>query len=629
MSELAQRSRLLLLIIVLAALAQACFAVGQNSHAAVTISLDSNKLRPGQPIKGRVSAVLLPSQAPLTNAGINFVIFTDSQSRTSKLSDEIEKLSLTESQAKLASVASSAGKGSGLLLQRLSGRLPFQESSPAVLPLDHNGAIYPRVSEADLSLLESGRFNLLVIGVLSGLDTQGKEVLSYSLSEAEMEVEPNPLKISFLPGFSRPADQAPSAGQPLALTAKFVVEGLPLKGSRRIDLRASVGEKSSDGTAKLEAMTSESTYEIIGQSDGSPVTLPVTFIKTFAKGGDFDVEYIASMSSASVSARESVMLRIAPAKLGPNETVRADLTAYQSPRFRAELKVNDLAISPQDGTAATLPIVVRGANSTGPPLKVFFETVGPDGTLKMNRFLSVVGSGSHSPEDVPIDADGSHLWPLTIRAKSGISPGLYTLPITVKQSDDFESRLLLTMIIRPDGLLPLGVLSQDWLSLPGGGPGDGSGLGGGSVNPVNRGGPPDPNAAFQALIDPGELILRPGGTAGRARLLIQGLNPTSQQPLEVIFIAADQGVLPGGITASPGDVRRPVNQLATTEFEGRSWYLVNLDFTASSTSAEGTYSYEIVVRQNGRGAGTLIISITVDEEGNIRAKRKEEKAHQS
>lgn len=620
MKALFFQGRLILLFAFILCLAGPSLGSAQANSLAVKIDLAETKLKPGQPISGRVSAVILPSQTPLTNPGVNFVIFTSSGDLPS-LDADIQKLPLDQSQKRLAALAASAGKGSGLLLQRVSGRVTVEEGTPLSIPLDHKGPLYPRISEADLSLMESGKFRLTVVGVLSGLDDKGKEVLSYAIDEADVEIEPLTLKVSFIPGLFRPASQSLSAGAPVSLSGRYIVEGLPLNGSAQVEIVKTMVEKSQAGESKGSDTSVTTQHVIKGNADGSPVTRPHRFSATFPQAGDFEINLSAALSGSTVKAKESVLFRVSSSQRTNQDSAALKLPPLIGGGFAASLKVNNLEISPKDGVATTLPIIVSGVDFSGPPLQVQFETVDDTGVLKMNRFLTVVGKGSHSPQDVPLDSDGGLLWPLKIQAKPGIMPGLYALPITVFQEPGIESRLLLTLIIRPDGPLPLGVLSQGWMATPGGGAGDGSGLGGGSVNPASKSGLPDPGAAFQALIDPGELTLRPGGGAGRARVLIQGLNAASQQPLEVIFVAADQGVLPGGITVSPGSVSRAVSQLATTEFESKTWYVVNLDFTASASAIAGTYSYEVVVRQSGRGAGTLIMTISVDEEGRLTIKR--------
>jgi hypothetical protein len=620
MKALFFQSRLIPLFAFILCLGAPVIGAAQTNPFAIKIELSEAKLRPGQAVNGRVSAVILPSQTPLTNPGINFVIFTSSADMRS-LNEEIKKLPASQAQKKLETLAANAGKGSGLLLQRVSGRVTVHDGAPLSLPLDHNGPLYPRISESDLSLMERGKFRLTVVGVLSGLDDKGKEALSYAIDEVEMEVEPLPLKVSFIPGLVRPAEQSLGPGAPVSLSGRYVVEGLPLNGSAQVEIVKTMVEKSQAGESKGSDTTVTTQHLIKGNADGSPVTRPHRFSATFPQSGDFEISLSAAVTGSKIKAQESVLFRVSASQKSSQDSASLMLPPLIGGGFSASLKVNNLEISPKDGVATTLPIVVSGVDLSGPPLQVQFETVEDKGTLKMNRFLTVVGKGSHSPQDIPLDSDGGLLWPLKIQAKPGIMPGLYALPITVFQEPGIESRLLLTLIIRPDGPLPLGVLSQGWMAMPGGVAGDGAGLGGGSVNPANKSGQPDPAAAFQALIDPGDLTLRPGGGAGRARVLIQGLSTTSQLPLEVIFVAADQGVLPGGITVSPGTVSRAVSQLATTEFEGKTWYVVNLDFTASAIAIAGTYSYEVVVRQSGRGAGTLIMTISVDEEGRLTIKR--------
>lgn len=611
--------RLVPLLAFLLCLALPGFAQAQNASLAVSINLVQQKLRPGQPLVGSVSASLLPSQVPLANPGVNFVIFTSSVQNPS-LSDEVKKLAAAQGQKRLESIAAAAGKGSGLLLQRVSGRVPAKDGVPLSLPLDHNGPIYPRISEADLSLVEQGRFRLTVIGVLSGLDEKGKEILSYGLSEIEIEVEPLPLKITFLPGIISPAKSSATAGEPLSFVSRYIIEGLPLSGSGQVEISKVMAAKGQAAEGRQGAAEVKTQHLVKANADGSPVTRLHSFSATFSESGDYEISLAAGLNGAAPKTKETFLVKVGPSQGAAREAAAFKLPPLIGGGFAASLRANNLEISPQDGVATTLPIIVSGADLAGPPLQVQFETLDDSGVLKMNRFLQVSGKGSHSPQEVPLDSEGGLLWPLKIQARPGIMPGLYTLPITVFQEPGIESRLLLTLIIRPDGPLPLGVLSQDWMAMPGGSAGDGSGLGGGTVNPVNRSGLPDPAAAFQALLDPGELTLWPGGAAGRARILIQGLNAASQQPLEIIFIGAAQGSLPGGISVSPGSVSRPVDQLATAEYEGKVWYAVNIDFTAGTASTEGAYSYEIVVRQTGRGAGTLVVTIVVDEEGKLKVK---------
>lgn len=620
MKVLSLTGRLLPFLMAFLCLAAPLAASAQAHSLAVKVEVKNTKLKPGQPISGSVSAIVLPSQTPLTNPGVNFVIFT-SPLEVPSVRSESEKLTQDQVQTKLAAIAGSAGKGSGLLLQRLSGRLTVKDSEPLTLLLDHKGSIYPRISESDLSLLEKGKFRLTIIGVLSGLDSKGKEVLSYAIDESELTVEPTPLKVQFIPGLTRPEDQTLVAGGQISLSGRFVVEGLPLLGKGQVEIVKTMKEKSSSSAQKAEQPSVKTLHLIQGNADGTPVTRNHRFTARFPSAGDYAIGLAASLSGSASKASESVLFRVSASKSAVSEPSIASLPNLTGESIEASLRVNNLEVSPKNGVATTLPIIVSGVDLAGPNLQILFETADEEGSLKMNRFFTVTGSGSHSPQDVPLDSEGGLLWPLKIKAKPGILPGLYALPITVFQQPGIESRLMLTLIIRPDGPLPLGVLSQDWMAMPGGGAGDGAGLGGGTVNPANKSGLPDPSAAFQALIDPGELTLRPGGAAGRARVLIQGLNAASPQPLEVILIAADQGVLPGGITASPGTVSRVVSQLATTEFEGKTWYLVNLDFTAAASALAGTYSYELVVRQTGRGAGTLIITFAVDEEGRVKVSR--------
>ncbi len=606
--------QLLQLFIAVVACLAPLLASAQPLSFGIKIELTHEKLKPGQAVEGRVSGIFVTGSSHLDNLGVNFIVLTGSESQPS-LTEEVSRLSRSEAQDRLASAAKSAGRSGNMLLQRLTGRMPVQAAMPFSLPLDHQGPIYPRSGERGLPLLEKGSCRLVVLGVLSGIDEKGKEVLFYAFDEKKVEVEPIKLRAFFVPESIRPASKIPNPGKSAFIRSRFVVEGLPLTGTGEVEItKTLVGRTGNDGQ-KTETVTQVTTQSVNGNSDGSPVVRIHPFSADFEQGEDLEVSISASVKGVLTSTKETLLVKMKGQ--GSRDSGSADVVNIETGEFSASLKGSVIEVSPEDGTAASLPIVVRGVDLLGANLKVRFDVLDEAGILRMNRFLSVVGAGEHSPQDVPLDSDGSLLWPLKIQAKPGILPGLYTLPITVFQHEGIESRLLLTLVVKPGGPLPLGILSQDWLAMPSGGTGDGAGLGGGTVRPVNRSGLPDPTAAFQALIDPGELILKPGGAAGRARILMQGLDPASQRPLEIIFIGADQGQLAGGVSVTPGSISRLVNQLGTAEFEGKVWHAVSLDFIASVNAQVGVHVYEVVVRQTGRGAGTLLISVSVDEEGRL------------
>lgn len=264
-------------------------------------------------------------------------------------------------------------------------------------------------------------------------------------------------------------------------------------------------------------------------------------------------------------------------KLEPDEEV---------PPLEAVLAPDILSVSPRNAMGSPTELLIKGFRPNWKPVQVLIDTVDGFGALRMNQRLKLNHGGSRLTADMWKANDGWFHWNLTALADLGIQPGIYTVPVIVRQEGHGEVRLFLT----------LRVSARDAFGASSPPPS--------LVNPVRP-------ATFQAIFDPGVITLKPGGGRVKVQALIEGTDLNSQKPVEVSFPQSDKGRLPGGLAVSPGSASVLAKDMPAAILQGKAWRTLTLEFLAGPQTEEGEYYVEALVKQEGRGDSTITITIRV------------------
>lgn len=264
-------------------------------------------------------------------------------------------------------------------------------------------------------------------------------------------------------------------------------------------------------------------------------------------------------------------------KLEPDEEV---------PPLEAVLAPDILSVSPRNAMGSPTELLIKGFRPNWKPVQVLIDTVDGFGALRMNQRLKLNQGGSRLTADMWKANDGWFHWNLTALADLGIQPGIYTVPVIVRQEGHGEVRLFLT----------LRVSARDAFGTSSPPPS--------LVNPVRP-------ATFQAIFDPGVITLKPGGGRVKVQALIEGTDLNSQKPVEVSFPQSDKGRLPGGLAVSPGSASVLAKDMPAAILQGKAWRTLTLEFLAGPQTEEGEYYVEALVKQEGRGDSTITLTIRV------------------
>lgn len=277
---------------------------------------------------------------------------------------------------------------------------------------------------------------------------------------------------------------------------------------------------------------------------------------------------------------------VAPPSGKPQITLEPD---EEFPPLEAILKPDILSVSPRNAMGSATELLIKGFRPNWKPIQVLVDTVDAFGALRINQRLKLQQGGSRMTADMWKANDGWFHWNLTALADLGIQPGIYTVPVIVRQEGHGEVRLFLA----------LRVSARDAY---------------GSTAPPTAINPGRPTT-FLAIPDPGIITLKPAGKRVKMQILIEGLDLDSQKPVEVSFPQGDGGRLPGGLAVSPGSAAVLGKEMPSAILLGKSWRSLTLEFLAGPQAQEGEYTIEALIKQEGRGECTISLTIRVEKGG--------------
>lgn len=580
-------------------LAAACLAWPHAFGAEVTATLEltSPKIPAGSPIKGKVAVTLSSEAARLEKAGISLLVCSGGikAADSALLSAKLQDLNPEEKQAKLKAIVDELGDQSRYIFHRQSPRTETKGMNTVELPLDQEGAIYPRYSSMDFHPVDQGRTAVVVFVIFTAQGKDQREVTLFSVAEGMVEISAPKKGIQVHP--PHPAPQAPVASQEI-LGSRVTLEGLSSDEHIKVACSLRVTENQPpQGQAPLRA---EAKWEASarGHFDFSTLELPLLWSLQLPRQGEytavleailpqggrsqavFTIKGIGDSPAASPLLPEIKIWSERAPMIAASPLPREAFVGLKSKGEEVRLSLRGYALH------RVIEVDIPGADGFG----FIHETPG----------LRIVGAGM-GPGPTGQTRSGSISWDLEVQPLLGLKPGIYTVPALVAQDGAGESLIFLsirTPLARADAAAGGGIL--------------GTGIpGSASASQIDVGTARDPLGIFAARLEPDFLSLERGGGLGTTRLYVQGLDPASDQPLEVVFSDLSDGKLPGGVIPSPSRVSQNVSQLQSMVEDGRTIYFLDLDFTANSQSSLGSFTYEVVVRQNGRGEVVLTLAVDV------------------
>lgn len=577
----------------------ACSASPQTQPIglAAKLELTSSRVPAGSPIKGRVSVTLSSEAAKLPKAGVSLLVCSGGikLGDSALLGPKLKDLKEEERQAKLKAIVDELGDQSRLIFHRQSPRTETRGMTTLELPLDQEGAIYPRFSSMDFHPVDEGRTAVIVFVIFSAQGKDEKEVTHYSVGEAVAEILPPGKAIQV--HSPRVTPQIKTASKEL-LGSAVTLEGLSSDEHIRVAFSLKITENRPSnekaplrGEAKWEASAR-------GHYDFSPLVLPIQWSLHLPRPGDYTAVLEAVLPQGG---RSQAVFTIKSSGDPPaGSPLLPELKAWpeRAPLITAmplpgeafvglKSKGEDVRLSLRGyALHSVIEVDLPGADGFG----FIHETPG----------LRIVGAGMR-PGPSGQTRSGALSWDLEVQPLLGLKPGIYTVPTLVAQDGAGESLVFLsirTPLARADAAAGGGIL--------------GTGIpGSASADQIDVGSTRDPLGIFAARLEPDFLSIERGGSIGTTRLFVQGLDPASDQPLEVIYSDLSDGKLPGGVIPSPSSISQTVSQLQSTVEDGRTIYFLDLDFTANSQSSIGSFNYEVVVRQVGRGEVVLTLAVDV------------------
>jgi len=580
-------------------LAAACLGwpQGQSLEASARLELASAKIPAGSPVKGRVVVTLSPDAAKLAKGGISLLVCSGG-TRTAEsalLSSRIESLKADERQAKLKAMIDELGDQSRLIFHRQSPRVETRGMTTLELPLDQEGAIYPRYSSMDSHPVEEGRTAFIVFVIYTAEDSRQKEVTLYSVAESMVEVLPPAKGISVHPAPKTPEVKVAS---PEAMGTRVTLEGLSEDDFERIACTLRVTEKKPPAGSQALKGAAEWEASARGNFDFSPLDVPLFWSLHLPRPGEYTVVLEASLPNRAKAQTVFTIRGVGEPPAGLPSPPDIKIWPERAPMISA-LPLPREAFVGLKSKGERVMLSLRGY-ALHEVIEVDLPGADGFGFVHETPGLRIVGAGMR-PGPSGQTRSGSLAWDLEVQPLLGLKPGIYTVPALVAQDDAGECLVFLsirTPLARADASAGGGIL--------------GTGIpGSASAGQIDVGTTRDPLGIFAARLEPDFLSIERGGSSGRVRLFVQGLDPASDQPLEVIFSDLSDGKLPGGVIPSPASVSQSVSQLQSTVEDGRTIYFLDLDFTANSQSSLGTFTYEVVVRQVGRGEVVLTLAVDV------------------
>jgi hypothetical protein len=271
----------------------------------------------------------------------------------------------------------------------------------------------------------------------------------------------------------------------------------------------------------------------------------------------------------------------------PPQTLEAE---DEAPPLEAWLEPETVETTPRSGLYARTDIRIRGVKPNAAPVEVLYDTTDARGTLVLNPYLKVEGSGSRETGDMWKDNQGSVPWGLNVGANLGVAYGTYGLPITVRQRDHGEVplRLMIRVLPRGDAASPA------------------TGVDGAPVSYAQSG-------DLEARLESPSLDLNAGGLSAADAIFVRGADSTLREPIEVVFPQmAAKGALPGGILVDPGTTQSHPNDKWPVEvLDQPGWLPFGQTFRATSDAPAGISLIDVVVRQKGVGETLLRLQVAV------------------
>lgn len=593
-----QWSRLSAVLLLLASCLATAFAE-QPVTITAQLALDSAKIQAGQPIRGKVKAAIPEDAAKLKKAGVSLLICSGGvrAEDSALLSASLKGLTPDEAQKKLKKAVDDLGEQGKLVFHRQSPRAEVKGPGILELKLDEEGPIFPRSSSIDPRPLESGRFALIVFAVFSALDADEKEVVSYALAEEMMEVLPPSKKLELA---LAPKVLPSEADGKQVVHASYTCHGLSPNDFESIAFTLKVKEDTPPKGQPSASASYSWDEDVRGHFDFSPLELISGFSVRLPRPGSYKAVLQAVMPGS-----DPVESAFTLTQKGESVAVQAGavtfpqifISAPRVPRLVAAPLPREVSLEPKSrGEHAILSL--RGYALGG-----VIEVDSPDadgfGFIRETPGLRLVGTGMKPGPD-GMTRSGSLSWDLEVQPLLGLRPGIYTIPIDAIQDGAGESRVYLsvrTPLVRADASAGGGIM--------------GTGIpGAGGASEIDIGTTRDPLGFFAARFEPDYLALVKGGASGSVRLFVQGVDPASDQPLEVIFTDLVEGKLPGGVVPTPSSFSQSISQLGTVLEDGRIVYVVDFALAANAQSSLGSYTYEVVIRQVGRGE--LVLTLEVD-----------------
>lgn len=561
------------------------------------LDLSPAKIPAGRPIKGRVTITLDPETAKLAKAGVSLLVCSGGirAGESALLAPKLKGLKEAERQAKLKEVVDGLGEQSRLIFHRQSPRIETRGMTSVEAPLDQEGAIYPRFSSMDSHPVDEGRTAVIVFVIFTAQDDKEKEVTLYGLAEATAEIVPPAKGVRVHPPSRAPEVKAASRE---LMGAAVTLEGLSSDDHVKVACSLKVTENSPPkGQSPL---TCEAKWDASaeGHFDFSPLFVPLAWSLHLPRTGEYTAVLETALPQGGRAKTVFTINGVGQSPADPVPLPAIKIWPERAPLITADPLPREAFVSPKSkGEEVTLSLRGYALHSA---IEVDIPGADGFGFIHETPGLRVVGDGMRPGPD-GLTRSGSLSWDLEVQPLLGLKPGIYTIPVVAAQDGAGESLIFLsirTPLARADASAGGGII--------------GTGIpGSASASQIDVGTNRDPLGVFAARLEPDYLSLERGGSIGTTRLFVQGLDPASDQPLEVVFTDLSDGRLPGGVIPSPSSVSQSVSQLQSTVQDGRTIYFLDLDFTANAQSTLGSYSYEIVVRQNGRGEVALTLAVDV------------------
>lgn len=256
------------------------------------------------------------------------------------------------------------------------------------------------------------------------------------------------------------------------------------------------------------------------------------------------------------------------------------------PALEAVLDPEVLDVSSRNAQGSAAALLIKGIRPDLKPVQVLIDAVDGSGTIRFNPKLRLNQAGSVSTAETSKAAGGTLRRSLTAFAELGVQPGLYTVPVIVRQDGHGEARLFLTLRISP----------QDAPETE-------------RPSPSTSG--PARQSSFQAILSPEAITLKPLRDRVQVQVLLDGLDAGADKAIEVSFPQGDGGRLFGGLSVSPGGLNVLPGNLPVVNWNGQERRFVAFDFLAGPNAQDGEYRVEISVKQQGGAEVVLTLLVRV------------------